>query len=124
MKLCFPNHIVPRVQTITTTKSAPPPPPPPKQQQQQQRPQEEKKHQHQQQQKSTLALQAVVTTVNRAPTVQYLNIVISAVRGSFKVKSGEGECDAVIVWNTDNVDTAQSVGVIAGKVGGLYDACQ
>ena len=42
----------------------------------------------------------------------------------FEVKSGEGECDAVVVWRSDDVNTLQSVGVVAGKVGGLYDASQ
>ena len=56
--------------------------------------------------------------------VRYLHIVISAARSNFKIESGEVECDPVVFWHTDDVNTAQSVGVVAGKVGGLYDARQ
>ena len=42
----------------------------------------------------------------------------------FKIESGEVECDAVVVWYTDDVDTVQWVGVVSRKVRGLYDARQ
>ena len=41
-----------------------------------------------------------------------------------EVKSGEGECDAVVVWRSDDVNTLQSVGVVAGEVEGLYHTSQ
>ena len=43
---------------------------------------------------------------------------------SFKIESGEGECDAVVGWRSDDVNTAKSVVVVVGIVGGLYDARQ
>ena len=43
---------------------------------------------------------------------------------SFKIESGESEHDAVAIWHDDDVNTAQSVGVVVWKVGGLYDARQ
>ena len=66
----------------------------------------------------------VVTTTKNSTKVRYLHIVISAARSNFKIESGEVECDPVVFWHTDDVNTAQSVGVAAGKVGGLYDARQ
>ena len=40
------------------------------------------------------------------------------------MESGEVKCDAVEVWHSDDVDTAQWVGVVSRKVGGLYEARQ
>ena len=38
-----------------------------------------------------------------------------------KPESDEGECDAIVVWRSDDVKTVQSAVVAAGF---LYDACQ
>ena len=72
--------------------------------------------------KANFAPPEVVTTTTNSTKVRYLHIVISAARSSFKIESGEGERDSVVFWHTDDVHTAQSVDVVAGKVGGLYDA--
>ena len=74
--------------------------------------------------RAVFAQPKVVTTTTNSTKVRYLHIVISAARSSFKIESGEGECDPVVFWHTDDVNTAQSVEVVAGKVGGLYDARQ
>lgn len=67
---------------------------------------------------------AATTTTKTTRTTRYLHVVQFAVPARFKVESGEGECDAVVVWRSDDVNTAESVGVVVGKVGGLYDARQ
>ena len=47
-----------------------------------------------------------------------------AVRCILDVKTGEGECDVVGVWHTDDVNTIQSISVVVGEVWGPYDARQ
>ena len=47
-----------------------------------------------------------------------------AVRCILDVKIGEGECDVVGVWHTDDVNTIQSISVVVGEVWGMYDARQ
>ena len=71
-----------------------------------------------------VSLKITAALVATTPTVQYLHIVIFAARWILEVKIGEGECDAVGVWHTDDVNTIQSVRVVVGEVGGLYDARQ
>ena len=75
--------------------------------------------------KTTLAAPSAATTPTRtAATAQYLQVVEYAARPRFKVKCGEGERDAVVFWCGDDVNTAQSVSVVVGEVGGLYGARQ
>ena len=72
---------------------------------------------------TTLAAPEVATTTSKTvPTVRYLYIVENAARGgTFKVERGEGECDVVVVWRSDVVNTAQTVVVVSWEVRGLYD---
>ena len=75
--------------------------------------------------RTTLAAPAAGTTTTRTTlTTFYLNVIWIAVRSRFNVKSGEGECDAVVAWRSDDVNTAQFVAVVVWKIGGLYDARQ
>ena len=72
---------------------------------------------------TTLAAPAVATTTSKTVrTVRYLYIVVRAARGgTFKVEIDEGECDVVVVWRSDVVNTAQTVVVVSWEVRGLYD---
>ena len=47
-----------------------------------------------------------------------------AVPGLFNFEGFKGECDAISVWHSDDVNTIQSVAVVSWEVGGLYDARQ
>lgn len=91
---------------ITTTKLPPSPPPTPAT-------------------RRRLAAPAVETAMQEHhQTARYLHIVICTVCGIFQIEWGEGQCDAVVVWRSDDVNTAQVVCVVAGEVGGLNDARQ
>ena len=71
-----------------------------------------------------VSLKITTAVVATTPTVQYLHIVIFAVGWILDVKIGECECNAVGIWHTDDVNTTQSVCVVVGEVGWMYDARQ